>query len=224
MASIYQQVLGSAFRRLQPQLQEYFSLAPGGGLAGEGHGVFSRAGCPRAWLRPVLPLVPVSNAFFPEYGTNVPFTIRNYPHHDPWGRPALTAVRSFDFPGRNRIFEDTTVLTAPGILTDYLGRRRNLATGLLLRVGADGHLHMNSPASRLFLGPLRLPLPAFTAADAQVEQWWEEEQQLFRIRTRVIQRQIGTVFEYDGAFSYRYRDFDGVLPADAEPAHWERRT
>ncbi|MCC9146438.1 MULTISPECIES: DUF4166 domain-containing protein [unclassified Arthrobacter] len=224
MASIYQQVLGSEFRRLQPQLQDYFSLAPDGGRSGEGHGVFSRAGCPRTWLRPVLPLVPVTNAFFPEYGTNVPFTIRNYPHRDPWGRPALTAVRSFDFPGRTRIFEDTTVLTAPGILTDYLGRRRNLATGLQLRVDADGHLHMTSPTSRLFLGPLRLPLPAVTAADAQVEQWWDEEQQLFRIRARVIQRQIGTVFEYDGAFSYRYRDFDGVLPADAEPEHWEHRT
>ncbi|MCQ1949466.1 MULTISPECIES: DUF4166 domain-containing protein [Arthrobacter] len=224
MDSVYQQVLGSGFLRLQPQLQAYFSLGPDTGRFGEGTGVFLRAGCPRAWLRPLLPLVPVSNAFFPEYGTSVPFSIRNYPHLDPWGRPALTAVRRFDFPGRQRTFEDTTVLTGPGVLTDYLGRRRNLATNLLLRVSDDGHLHMNSPGSRLFLGPLRLPLPDFAGADAQVEQWWDAQQDQFRIRTRVIQRQVGTVFEYDGAFTYASRDFDGGLPADVEPARWERRT
>nr|WP_231713076.1 DUF4166 domain-containing protein [Arthrobacter sp. zg-Y769] len=205
-------------------MQQYFSLAADSGRSGEGTGVFTRAGCPRPWLRPLLRLVPVSNAFFPEYGSSVPFSIRNYAHRDPWGRPALTAVRSFDFPGRRRIFEDTTVLTGPGILTDYLGRRRNLATDLLLRVSEDGHLHMKSPRSRLFLGPLRVPLPDFAGADAQVEQWWDPQQEQFRIRAEVIQRQVGTVFEYDGSFTYAYRDYDGVLPAGVEPERWQRRT
>ncbi|KAD4060501.1 DUF4166 domain-containing protein [Arthrobacter yangruifuii] len=224
MDSVYRQVLGSGFLRLQPQLQEYFGLGADSGRYGEGTGVFLRAGCPRPWLRPLLPLVPVSNAFFPEFGTNVPFSIRNFPHRDPWGRPALTAVRRFEFPGRRRIFEDTTVLSGSGTLTDYLGRRRNLATGLALRVSEDGHLHMTSPDSRLFLGPLRLPLPRFAAADAQVEQWWDTQQHRFRIRTRVVQRQVGTVFEYDGAFTYTYREFDGALPAEVVPRRWEHRT
>lgn len=224
MDSVYRQVLGPAFLRLQPQLQQYFGLTADSSRFGEGTGVFIRAGCPRPWLRPLLGLVPVSNAFFPEYGSSVPFSIRNYAHRDPWGRQALTAVRSFDFPARRRIFEDSTVLTGPGILTDYLGRRRNLATDLRLRVSEDGHLHMNSPRSRLFLGPLRVPLPDFAGADAQVEQWWDPQQQQFRIRTRVIQRQVGTVFEYDGAFSYTYRGFDGTLPAGVEPERWQHRT
>ncbi|MCC3277750.1 DUF4166 domain-containing protein [Arthrobacter sp. zg-Y40] len=224
MVSVYRTVLGSSFERLQPELREYFGLHAGSGWFGEGTGVFSRAGCPRRWLRPLLPLVPVANAFFPDYGEDIPFTIRNYPHLDPWGRPALTAVRTFGFPGVQRIFEDTTVLTAPGVLTDYLGRRRNMATDLLLRVSADGHLHMDSPGSRLFLGRLRLPLPRFAGADARVEQWWDPAQQHFRISARVVQRQVGTVFEYDGAFTYAYREFDGVLPAGAEPDRWERRT
>ena len=222
MASIYRQVLGTDFDRLQPELQEYFD--PGQGRRGLGRGVFSRAGCPRPWLRPLLPLIPVSNAFFPDYGTGVPFTIRNYPHLDPWGRPALTAVREFGFEGRQRIFEDTTVLTSPGVLTDYLGRSRNLATDLVLTVSEDGHLHMSSPHSRLFLGPLRLPAPAFAGADALVEQWWDSGAGTFRISTRVVQQQVGTVFVYDGAFTYTLSDFDGRLPADLEPSRWQRRT
>lgn len=221
--SIYRRVLGADFERLQPQLQEYFSGSPDAGRCGVGSGVFETAGCPRPWLRPLLALVPVSNAFFPDYGTHIPFTIRNYPHLDPWGRPSLTAVRTFRFPRGDRVFEDTTSLTAPDQLTDYLGRKRNLATDLVLSVTAEGHLRMDSPGSRLFLGRLRLPLPAFAAADAHVEQWYDDAAGAFRISTRVVQRQVGTIFVYDGSFTYRQQDWNGVLPAAAAPARWERR-
>lgn len=221
--SLYRQALGADFGRLQPELQEYFSAVPAGGVAGEGRGVFDRAGCPRPWLRPLLPLVPVSNAFFSDYGTQIPFTIANYPHLDPWGRPSLTAVRTFFFPGGRRTFEDTTSLTGPGRLTDYLGRRRNLATDLLLTVTADGHLRMDSPNSRLFLGRLRLPLPGFAGADAHVEQWYDAGTGRYRIQTRVIQRQVGTVFVYDGSFDYAYREWDGKLPSAVVPERWENR-
>nr|WP_329609400.1 DUF4166 domain-containing protein [Arthrobacter sp. ATA002] len=149
--------------------------------------------------------------------------MRNYPHRDPWGRTSLTAVRTFRFPGGDRIFEDTTTLTGPGRLTDYLGRNRNLATDLVLSVTGDGHLLMDSPRSRLFLGPLRLPLPAFAAADAHVEQWYDGAAGTFRISTRVVQRQVGTIFVYEGSFSYRQQPWDGTLPAEAVPARWEQR-
>lgn len=221
--SLYEEALGPGFGRLQPELQEYFA-GPGSGRFGTGTGVFAVAGCPRAWLRPLLPLLPVRNAFFGSYGEQVPFTIENYPHTDPFGRPALTAVRSFAFPGGTRVFEDTTTLTGAGVLTDYLGRDRNLATDLVLEVTREGHLRMLSPNSRLFLGPLRLPLPAFAAADADVRQWWDPERSAFGISARVRQRQVGTVFVYEGTFSYRTRDFDGVLPPAVQPRRWERRT
>ncbi|MCC3267192.1 DUF4166 domain-containing protein [Arthrobacter gengyunqii] len=221
--SIYRRVLGTDFERLQPALQAYFSAVPDDGVYGEGEGIFETAGCPRPWLRPLLGLVPVSNAFFPDYGNNIPFTIRNYTHRDPQNRPSLTAVRTFRFPGRNRIFEDTTSLTGPGQLTDYLGRKRNLATDLVLSVTGDGHLLMDSPRSRLFLGPLRLPLPGFAAADAHVEQWYDDDDGVFRIRTRVVQRQIGTIFVYEGSFTYRQQPWNGQLPAEVVPARWEQR-
>lgn len=221
--SVYERALGAAFGRLQPQLQEYFSMQPGEGRYGHGTGVFDVAGCPRPALRPLLPVLPVSNAFFPDYGRGVPFTISNYAHLDPFGRSSLTAVRTFKFDRGERIFEDTTSLTSPTGLTDYVGRRRNLATDLDLSVSSDGRLHMHSPHTRLFLGRLRIPVPVLAGADAHAEQWWDEESGRYRIRTIVRQRQLGTVFVYDGSFTYEYRTFDGVLPPDAEPEKWERR-
>lgn len=221
--SVYQRALGTQFQRLQPQLQDYFSLQPEEGRYGFGTGTFDVAGSPRAALRPFLSALPVTNAFFPDFGRDVPFTIRNYAHLDPFGRSSLTAVRNFRFDRAERVFEDTTSLTSPAGLTDYVGRRRNLATDLELSVSGDGRMHMHSPHTRLFAGRLRLPVPVLAGADAHAEQWWDEETGLFRIRTLVRQRQLGTVFVYDGAFSYEYREFDGVLPRDVEPEKWERR-
>ena len=65
---IYQQALGKDFTRLQPELQEYFSLLPGSGHYGVGEGVFDVAGCRQAWLRPLLKLTSGEEAFFPEFG------------------------------------------------------------------------------------------------------------------------------------------------------------
>ncbi|MFZ3454241.1 DUF4166 domain-containing protein [Arthrobacter sp. 7Tela_A1] len=221
--SLYRRALGAEFDKLQPQLQDYFSLQPDEGRYGLGAGTFEVAGSPRPALRPLFSALPVRNAFFPDFGRNVPFTIRNYAHRDPFGRSSLTAVRSFRFDGGQRIFEDTTSLTSPAGLTDYVGRRRNLATDLTLAVSGDGRMHMHSPHTRLFLGRLRIPVPVLAGADAHAEQWWDEDSGRFRIRTLVRQRQLGTVFVYDGSFTYGYREFDGVLPPDVEPEKWERR-
>ena len=51
---IYEQAMGAGFARLQPELQDYFSLAPGSGTYGVGEGVFDVVGCRQQWLRPLL--------------------------------------------------------------------------------------------------------------------------------------------------------------------------
>ena len=113
-APIYRQALGAAFFRLQPELQEYFSLAPGSGTFGVGEGVFDVVGCRQRWLRPMLRLTAGEQAFFPEYGEGVPFRIENHAHLDPFGRSSLTARREIFFPGRTRIFQDTTSVEEGG--------------------------------------------------------------------------------------------------------------
>ena len=221
MISIYQQAMGSGFGRLQPELREYFGLHAESGLSGRGRGVFDVAGCPAWFARPSFRLTTLENAFFPEYGTDVPFTIRNYPHTDPFGRPALTARRELDFGTAVRVFEDTTSLQ-DGVLTDYVGRHRRMATLLACSATDDGHIRMVSSRTRVFAG-LRLPLPDALGALAYVEQWWDDAAGAFRIKTRVVHRQLGTLLVYAGSFDYVLEEFDGVLPPDACPRRWEER-
>ena len=60
---IYRQALGADFHRLQPELQEYFSLAPGSGRFGVGEGVFEVVGCRQRWLRQEPRYVPKLQRF-----------------------------------------------------------------------------------------------------------------------------------------------------------------
>ncbi|WDF32432.1 DUF4166 domain-containing protein [Arthrobacter agilis] len=221
MTSIYQQAMGSEFGRLQPELREYFGTDAASGLAGHGRGVFDVAGSPAWFARPAFRLTALENAFFPEYNTDVPFTIDNYPHVDPFGRPALTARRELDFGTAVRIFEDTTSLQ-DGVLTDYVGRHRRMATLLTCTASDEGRMRMVSSRTRLFAG-LRLPLPDAFGALAYVEQWWDDDAGAFRITTNVVHRQLGTLLVYAGLFEYSTHPFDGVLPPAAEPDRWERR-
>ncbi|MEE9096590.1 DUF4166 domain-containing protein [Pseudarthrobacter phenanthrenivorans] len=232
---IYQQALGTGFSRLQPELQEYFSLAPGSGQYGVGEGTFDVVGCRQRWLRPLLRLAGGEEAFFPEYGENIPFRIENHAHQDPFGRSSLTARREIRFPGRTRLFQDTTSATDQGgrtQLVDYVGRYRRLVTDLNLGVTPDGRLRGVSEASRLFLGPLRVPLPEALDAKAYAEQWWDPaagHNGRHRIQVKVIQPQIGLVLVYAGAFDYRLRPYTGgssaqsYLPRYAQPERWENR-
>jgi hypothetical protein len=232
---IYERALGSDFARLQPELQEYFSLAPGSGRYGVGEGIFDVVGCRQRWLRPLLRLTGGEEAFFPEYGERIPFRIENHAHLDPFGRSSLTARREIHFPGRTRLFHDTTSFDESGSkpgLVDYVGRYRRLATDLNLSVTSDGRLRGVSEASRLFLGPVRIPLPPALDVKAFAEQWWDpsgDGSGKHRIQVKVIQPQLGLVLVYAGSFDYRLRPYpgrpagQGHLPGYALPERWESR-
>lgn len=233
---IYQQALGKDFGRLQPELQDYFSLAPGSGHYGVGEGMFDVVGCRHRWLSPLLKLTAREQAFFPEYGERVPFRIKNHAHLDPFGRSSLTARREIFFRGRTRLFQDTTSAANAGAtrqLVDYVGKYRRLVTDLNLSVTAEGRLRGVSDASRLFLGQLRIPLPAALDAKAYAEQWWDQavgEQGRYRIQVKVIQPQLGLVLVYAGSFDYRLEPYaggnsaPGFLPREAQPDRWEWRS
>ncbi|MFS2090454.1 DUF4166 domain-containing protein [Paenarthrobacter nicotinovorans] len=236
-APIYQLALGDDFTRLAPEVQEYFSLAAGSGSYGIGEGVFNVVGCRQRWLRPLLALTGSEQAFFPEYGEGIPFRIENHAHVDPFGRPALTARREIYFPTGTRLFHDTTSAVLPSgqepneraRLVDHIGRYRRLVTDLDVMVTDEGRLRGISRASRLFLGPLRLPLPAALDAKAYAEQWWDEAEGKHRIQVKVIQPQIGLVLVYAGRFDYRLAPYlpgavpGTALPRYAEPDRWEPR-
>lgn len=232
---IYERALGAGFSRLQPELQDYFSLAPGSGHYGVGEGVFEVVGCRQAWLRPLLRVASAEESFFPEYGEGIPFRIENHAHLDPFGRSSLTARREIFFPSTTRLFHDTTSFEESGRrhgLVDYVGRYRRMVTDLNLSVTAGGRLRGVSEASRLFLGPLRIPLPAALDAKAYAEQWWAPDEGpagKHRIQVKVIQPQLGLVLVYAGHFDYRLEPYPGgqsspgYLPDRARPDRWEAR-
>lgn len=208
--SVYERVLGPRFTELQPQLQAYFSLAPDSNSYGEGTGMFDIAGCPVRWLRPMMALGAGDNSFFGDYGTSVPFTIENRAHRDSFGRPALTAVRRISFPQATRIFEDSTVLDPERGLLDLVGRHRRIATSVQLDITGEGHLRISSFSTRLLAGPLRPSIPAAVDARAYTEQWWDDRAAVFRIQTKVIQPQLGSIFVYAGSFDYRLRPYSAA--------------
>ncbi|MEV7660997.1 DUF4166 domain-containing protein [Paenarthrobacter sp. NPDC089316] len=236
-APIYQLALGEDFTRLAPELQDYFSLTAGSGSYGIGEGVFDVVGCRQKWLRPFLALTGSEEAFFPEYGESIPFRIENHAHVDPFGRPALTARREIYFPRGTRLFHDTTSAILPSgrengeraRLVDHVGRYRRLVTDLDVTVSAEGRLRGVSKASRLFLGPLRIPLPRALDARAYAEQWWDPAEGKHRIQVKVIQPQIGLMLVYAGRFDYRLAPYlpgavqGNALPRYAEPDRWEKR-
>ncbi len=241
MSGIYEQVLGQDFHRLQPEVQDYFSLEPGSGRYGVGTGVFEVAGCPQPWLRPLLKLSTGEEAFFPEYGAGIPFRIENHAHLDPFGRSSLTARREVHFPGVTRLFQDTTSLHMTDgrstlvdyTLVDYVGKYRRLVTDLAVSVTPDGMLRGVSRASRLLAGKFRLPLPARLDARAYAQQWWDTDSGKHRIQVKVIQPQLGVVLVYAGSFDYQLVPYPaheaaahgvlGSLPAHAQPTRWEVR-
>lgn len=230
--SVYQQAMGADFQALQPELQEYFSLTPGSGFYGLGTGRFDVVGCPQRWLRPLLALSAAEEAFFPEYGENIPFEVQNHAHADPFGRPSLTTVRTIQFPAADRIFQDTTSLTPRG-LVDYLGRRRRLATDLHPEVGPGRSLRAISTSSRFFGGNLRLGLPGGLDATAYMEQKWDPASNQHRIQVKVLHRVLGVLLVYSGGFDYRLVPYPrheaaahGVpdsLPLQVRPDRWEPR-
>ena len=212
MTSVYQRALGPAFSLLQPELQRYFSLAPGAEnddgatVSGVGSGTFDVAGCPVPALRPFLRLTSSDNALFPEYQHNVPFSIENRASLNASGQPQLTAVRTLHFENRTRVMEDATSWDDNlGKAVGALGRSGRLLTDVACSVGADGRMRIISRRSRLAAGRRSVALPPVFDAAAFTEQWWDESEHRFRIRTKVIQRQLGTVLEYDGSFTYSVR-------------------
>ncbi|WP_018134189.1 DUF4166 domain-containing protein [Acaricomes phytoseiuli] len=216
--AVYALALGADFARLQPELQEYFSLSPDAGLRGIGTGTFRLAGCPRPLLRPVfrcLADVFQADLFFPEYAQDVPFVVENRAHLDAEGHSALTQLRKLRFGGSSqnsedgavtRRFLDTTVWS-DGALADFLGRGALLQTRLVPWVDAEGRLRAVSDRLRLAL-PLRLPnhrrafLPLPGQGKAYALQWWDSEAAEHRIQVKVLHPWFGVLFLYAGSFSY----------------------
>ncbi len=216
--SVYQRALGPQFELLDPALQRYFGPIPPA-TVGSGVGVYAFAGSRRAWLRPVLAWMAWRRILFPEYGRDVPFTVWNTATVG----GALRATRTFAFPSRTRVMQDSMAVI-DGRLVDRLGRRGGLEVSLEVRVD-DGGMQMTSGRLHLRLRSIRLPLPRVATMTLD-ERTHPTDAGMQCVDVRITSPGIGEVFRYQGSFTYELVTKVSVSPSAAAargPAQRRRR-
>jgi len=201
VSTIFEQAFGEDYRLLHPRMRQRLNLGTDRGVGMIGRGVMERVWRGRAYTAPFLRLGTIRHIMFPEQGRDVPFTIENYPYVDSHGRETVSFVRTFELPGRRRRFDAQMVFDpGTGRIIDYLGTHQHVAVDLRLDVRPDGGFRMRSGRFRLGEGPLRAFLSQRVAGFAEVNEWFDESIDRFRIEVAVRNPRFGPVFGYHGQF------------------------
>jgi hypothetical protein len=222
--SIYQQALGSEFSKLHPQIQRRFSLTSQGGVAAIGTGIMDRVWHGAPYTLPFLYVGTWRSIMFPEQGRNVPFTIQNYAYRDPQGRETVTWVRTFRT-RRTRRFDAYMVFSEErGCIVDYLGDHQHLAVDIELSVASNGGLLLRSGAQRFYEGPFAFNFPPLFSGVAEVCEWYDDQEDCFRIDVSASNRTWGKLFGYAGRFQVEWREVaPNFAPAEILPRRVEPR-
>jgi hypothetical protein len=223
MSSIYQDVLGSDFDRLHPRVQERFSLSSVSGRAAIGRGTMESVWHGKPYTLPFLFLGTWRNIMFPERGTNIPFTIKNWAYRDPLGRETVTWLRAFETRRRRRFDAYMIHSQDRGRIVDYLGTHQHLAVDIDLSVDAQGGLRLRSGEQRFYEGPVAFRFPLFFSGIADVHEWFDDAIGRHRIEVSVTNRTWGPLFGYRGEFDVEWIDAPEGPPAHVLPRRVERR-
>jgi hypothetical protein len=222
--SIYQQALGSDFSKLHPQIQRRFSLTSQRGVAAIGTGIMDRVWHGAPYTLPFLYIGTWRSIMFPEQGTNVPFTIQNYAYRDPHGRETVTWVRTFRT-RRTRRFDAYMVFSEErGCIVDYLGNHQHLAVDIELSVASNGGLRLRAGAQRFYEGPFAFNFPLLFSGVAEVCEWYDDQEDCFRIEVSASNRTWGRLFGYTGRFQVEWQQVaPNFAPAEILPRRVEPR-
>lgn len=191
-ASVYQKALGAHFDDLDPQLRSYFGSVPSG-FEGIGSGRYDEAGLRIPALRPVFTLLGRRGIAFAEFGTGIPFTVRNVA--DASG--TLLGQRTFVFPGAVRTMVDGMRFEG-GRLIDRIGTRGEIEVELVPQV-SRGALRLTSRTLALRLCGIRIPLPPIVRVELQERACAGGEQS---VTVRLSAPLLGVVYGYSGRFRY----------------------
>ncbi len=222
MTSIFESALGDDFARLSPMMQKRFGVGLDSGYACVGTGVMSRIRRGPWWVVPFLYIGTMRNILIPDVGTDVPFTIENYPYRDPFGRETVTFVREYSVRQKPSRF-DATMILSDGRVLDYLGTHQHLAVDLDLTVEADGSLRLTSNAQRFYEGRfVAFRFPMLFSGRAQLHELFDENAGVYRISMQVHNRILGFLFGYEGEFTCEFPTATDA-PARLKPVRHERR-
>ncbi|GII99809.1 uncharacterized protein DUF4166 [Sediminihabitans luteus] len=222
MTSMFEQAMGEDFDRLHPMMRRRFGVGLDAGEACVGRGVMTSVRRGPWWTVPFLQLGRLRNILVPDVGTDVPFTVENYPYRDPFGRETVTFVRSYALGGHRRRFDATMVL-ADGKVVDYLGTHQHLAVDLDLQVDDDGGLRLTSDAQRFYEGPVGFRFPMLFSGRARLHEWYDDAQERFHVDLEVHNDRFGFLFGYRGSFTCTWIPASDA-PERLKPRRHERRT
>ena len=222
--SIYQRALGSDFYRLHPQIQQRFGFSSLDHRACIGRGIMENIWYRKAFT-PFLHLGTMRNIMFPQQGKNVPFTIENYAYVDGFGRETVTWIRKYQFPNKTRRFDATMVYSErKQNIIDYLGTHQHLAVEIELSVAENGGLRLRSKDQYFYEGWLGFRFPMLFSGFADVCEWYDDEQETFRIEVQVANPRFGRIFGYSGVFDVEYLSVaPDAVPQDVKPVREEKR-
>jgi len=222
MTSIFEHALGDDFARMHPRLQKRFGMGLDSGYASVGTGTMSRVRRGPWWTVPFLHIGKIRNILIPDTGSNVPFTIENYPYLDPFGRETITFVREYRVRAKPSRFDATMVLHNGEVL-DYLGTHQHLAVELDLTVEDDGSLLLRSGAQRFYEGPFGFRFPMLFSGRALLRERFDDEIGRYRISLEVHNSVFGFLFGYDGVFDCEFPAATDA-PQRLKPVRHEART
>ncbi|WP_436912108.1 DUF4166 domain-containing protein [Halosimplex marinum] len=214
MTGVYEHALGEVADDLHPEVRERYALGPDDAFATVGRGLMDITRS--AVALPVLYAMPARNLLFPESGEDVPFSVTTVGWRDPAGYEALTTRREFDFDGKVRQFDSTTVWDADRErLFDFLGTGGHVVSELHPRV-EDGVLVVEGGKQWTRVGGRYLPTPGPLAVDVTVRDRYDEDDEQFHVTATVESGLVGHILGYRGSFTQERREMDRV-PDDLKP-------
>lgn len=223
MTSLFEQVLGADFERLHPMMRRRFGVGLDAAEACVGRGVMTSIRRGPWWTVPFLQVGRLRNILVPDVGTDIPFTIENYPYRDSLGRETVTFVRTYTTkPGRTARF-DATMVVVDGRVVDYLGTHQHLAVDLDLEVDDRGGLIIRSDAQRFYEGPIAFRFPMLFSGRATLHEYWSDEDESFHVDLEVHNRVFGFLFGYRGSFTCEWVPATDA-PDRLKPRRTEART
>lgn len=223
MPSIYEEAMGSDFAKLHPQIRRRFGVSSAEGTASIGRGTMDRIWYAK-WAMLPLYIGTARHIMFPSGGRRVPFTIENYAYTDSFGRETVSWIRKFRFPGKIRRFDATMIYSRQRRkIVDYLGDRQHLAVDLDIGPAPNGGIRIRSGEQRFYEGLLHFRFPEMLSGTADVCEWYDEEEEAFKIEVNVTNPLLGPVFGYSGTFQAEFVEAGCPIPDGIKPLREESR-
>lgn len=214
VTGVYEYALGDEAADLHPKVRGRYGLGPEDDYATVGSGLMDIT---RGTLAlPVLYLMPFRNLLFPESGEQIPFTVTTVGWRDSAGYEALTTRRAFQFDGKRRVFDSTTVWDAERErLFDFLGTGGHVVSELHPRV-EDGALVVEGGKQWTRVGGRYLPTPGPLAVEVTVRDQYDEAQEQFHVTATVESQLAGHILGYRGSFTQDQEAMETV-PQELRP-------